>query len=160
MSVQIPTMFTKIILMPDKDVTNLLGATVSLEIDQAFRIGHSIAVLFEGNVLGHLEKRSARVVWRHLQSDPTAAIKAEIYRNVGEWNNERWFSIMNHAFEIGVKIDFHEKSQEDARLLMAHITRKKLHCFAGLEVDNCPKDLLSMVRPFEDENGVPSLYFV
>ena len=154
-----PSLFTKVILVPDVDDQSLIGASVEVEVDQSLRIGHSIAVLDKGTVIGHLERRAARVIWRHLRSDPVTPITAEIYPAVGKRKNERWFSAMSHSFEIGIKIDFHVQSQEDARLLLAHITRKKLHSFAGVEVDNCPEELKSLVCPYEDDNGVASLYF-
>ena len=157
--VGIPTLYTKIVLVRDVDVAHLFGKDVELEIDAAFKIGRSVAVLSAGTIIGHLERRAARVVWRHLRSS-TSPMKGEIYNHVGSLKNERWFSVLTHSFEVGVKIRFHEKCREDARLLLAHIDRKKLNSFAGLEVDKCPADLQSLVRPFEDENGVASVHLV
>ena len=160
MNGHVAALFTRVILIHDVDVKNMVDAAVKLEIDLGYKIGRSIAVLFEGNVIGHLERRAARVVWRHLHSDSVSLITAKIYKGVDQWKNERWFSVLSHAFEIGIKIQFHDQDKENTRLLQAHITRRKLNSFAGVETDNCPEELTSMVRPFEDENGVASLYFV
>ena len=155
-----PTFFTRVILLRDVDAAKLIGNTVDLEIDQSFKIGHSIAVLFQGTVVGHLERQAARVVWRHLRSKFASPMTAEIYHQFGTLKNDRWFSAMTHSFEIGVRITFHGTSVEDARLLLAHASRRKLHSFSGVEVDKCPEDLAFWVRPFQDENGISSLYFV
>ena len=155
----IPTLYTKVILVRDATVTNLFGKDVELEIDAAYKIGRSVAVLQEGTIIGHLERRAARVVWRHLRNS-TSPMKGEIYEGVGSFKNDRWFSVLTHSFEVGVKIRFPEKCREDARLLLAHIARRKLNSFAGLEIEKCPTDLLPLVRPFEDENGVASVHLV
>ena len=158
--VGVPTLHTKVVLVRDVDAASIIGKDVELQVDAAYKIGRSVAVLFEGNIIGHLERRAARVVWRHLRSDPASPMRGEIYKTLGSLKNERWFSVLSHSFEIGVKVPFHQKSREDARMLLAHIARRKLNSFAGVEVDKCPTDLLSMVRPFEDENGVASLHLV
>ena len=152
-------LYTRIILVRNVDVNSLIGSAVQLEVDVAYKIGRSIAVLHDGKVIGHLEKRAARVVWRHLRSDPVSMLAADIYSNLGNWKNKQWFSVLSHSYEIGVKVRFLKASGEDRRLLLAHITRKKLNSFAGVERSNCPPNLSSLVNPFEDENGVASLYF-
>ena len=155
-----PTLNTKVILTNGVDVKHLFGTTVQLEADAAYKIGRSVAVLSKGSVIGHLERRAARVVWRHLRSKFASPMTAEIYHQFGTLKNDRWFSAMTHSFEAGVRITFHGTSVEDARLLLAHASRRKLHSFSGVEVDKCPEDLAFWVRPFQDENGISSLYFV
>ena len=157
-----PALFTKVILTRDADVTSVEGAIVKLEVDLSYKIGRSIAVLHNEKVIGHLERRAARVVWRHLQSNPAVTLTAEVYHGIGNWKNSQWYSVLSNAFEIGVKVLFHTESPEDSRVLLAHITRKRLHNFPGVEIQKrtCPEELRNMVRPFEDENGVASLYFV
>ena len=152
-----PTLFTKVLLFKEIDVSPLIGSIVTLEIDASYGIGKSVAVLHEGNVIGHLEKRTTRLVWRHLRSG--CPMEAVIYQHAGSWINKRWFSIISYSFEIGVKIQFTQKTREDGMLLLAHIAEKKLNSFSGVEVDNVPADLTSTVRPIKDENGVSSLQF-
>ena len=59
-----------------------------------------------------------------------------------------------------MKVRFLKASGEDRRLLLAHITRKKLNGFAGVEHSNCPSNISSLVNLFEDEIGVASVYSV
>ena len=125
--------------------------------DLAYTIGKSIAVLKDGNILGHLDRSVSRVVCRHLRSQSN--LTAIIYSRIGVWKNEPWFSILTHSFEIGIKITFSDKSREDAKLLLAHIAWRKINSFPGVLLLNCPKDLESLVRPIKDENGISSLLF-
>ena len=152
-----PTLFTKVLIFKEVEVSSLFGSRVALEIDESYKIGKSVAVLHKGNVIGHLEKGTTRMISRHLRSG--SCLEAVIYRNVGSCINKRWFSIMSYSFEIGVKIQFTETTREDGILILAHITKKKLNSFPAVEVDNCPIDLDSTVNPVKDENGVSSLQF-
>ena len=156
MEENIPTLFTKIVLRKNMDVRELKGF-VSLEIDKAYRIGKSVAVLHGGNVIGHVEKIATPTIWRFLRSGDE--LTAEVYEGVGGWMNGRWFSVMTHSFEIGVKIQFPRLNREDGKLLLAHITRRKLNSFPGVLVENCPHDLIPWVEPVKDENGITSFYF-
>jgi hypothetical protein len=152
-----PTLFSRIILYKEIDVSILTGSAVALQIDASYTIGKSIAVLHRGDVIGHLDRRVAPVVWRFLRSG--TELSAEVLQGIGNWKNERWFSVVTHSFEIGVKIRFFLHTREDARLLLIHIARWKLNSFPGVEVENCPTVLLPLVRPVKDENGVTSLQF-
>ena len=116
MEENIPTLFTKIILRKNVDLCTLQGF-VALEIDEAYRIGKSVAVLHGGNVIGHVEKIATPTVWRFLRSGDE--LTAEVYKGVGGWMNERWFSVMTHSFEIGVKIQFPRLNRENGKLLLA-----------------------------------------
>ena len=144
-------------IFKEVDFSAISGSAVTLEIDESYKIGKSIAVFHDGNIIGHLERETTRLVWRHLRSHSHLA--AEIYTHIGSWINKRWFTIMTYSFEIGVKIQFTQTNREDARFLLAHISRRKLNSFPGIEVDNCPRDLTSLVHPVKDENGVSSLQF-
>ena len=152
-----PTLFTKVLLFKEVDVSALIGSAVTLQIDESYKIGKSIAVLYEENVIGHLEREATRVIWRHLRSHSHFA--ALVYTRIGSWMNQRRFTIMSYSFEIGIKIKFTETNREDARLLLAHIARKKLNSFPGVEVDNCPHDLARLLHPIKDENGIFSIQF-
>ena len=99
-----PTLFTKVLIYKEINVSSLIGSIVTLEIDESFKVGKSVAILHEGNVIGHLEKGTTKLVWRHLRSG--SILEAVIYRHAGSWPNQRWFSIMTYSFEIGVKIQF------------------------------------------------------
>ena len=139
-----PILFTKVLLYKEVDVSTLVGSTVTLEIDESYKIGKSVAVLHEGNIIGHLERKTTRLVWRHLRSGFHLA--AEIYKRIGNWMNERWFTIMTYSFKIKVKIQFWQITRDDGRFLLAHITRKNLNSFPGVEVDNIPGDLSSLIH--------------
>ena len=156
MEENVPTLFTRIVLRKDADVSTLMGF-VKLEIDEGYRIGKSVAVLHDGMVIGHVEKIATPTIWRFLRSGDK--LSAEVYKGVGKWVNERWFSVLTYSFEIGIKIQFPKLNREDGKLLLAHITRGKLNSFPGVRVDSCPKDLVPLVEPVKDENGLTSLYF-
>lgn len=152
-----PSIFSKVVLLKDVEHESLLGSTVELEIDLSYTIGKSIAVLREGNILGHLDRSVSRVVWRHLRNQSN--LEANIYSRIGGWKNEPWYSVLTHSFEIGIKITFLDKSREDAKLLLAHVAWRKLNSFPGVSLLNCPTELESLVRPIKDENGISSLLF-
>ena len=63
-----PTSFSTIILYKGVDVKLVMSEPVTLEIDASYTIGKLIAVLHGGNVIGHLVKRMAPLVWRFPQS--------------------------------------------------------------------------------------------
>ena len=152
-----PTLFTKVVLYKVVDVKSVMNSFVALEVDASYSIGKSVAVLHEGNIIGHVDRRATPVVWRFLRSD--CHLTAEIYGGVGNWKNERWFSVMTHSFEVGVRISFAIHSRDDAKLLLMHICRRKLNSFPGVEVDNCPAELVSQLQPVKDKNGITSLQF-
>ena len=156
MEENIPTLFTRIILRKDVDASILAG-NVSLQIDEAYRIGKSVAVLYDEKVIGHVEKIATPTIWRFLRAGDD--LTAQVYDGVGRWVNERWFSVLTYSFEIGIKIQFPRLNREDGKLLLAHITRGKLNSFPGVRTDNCPEDLMPLVEPTKDENGLTSLYF-
>ena len=150
-----PSLFTKIVLLQDVDVTPIIGSTVVLAIDEAYTIGKSIAVLINETIIGHLDSLATKVVWRHIRSG--TKLTAEVYPNLGNWRNKAWYSIMTHSFEVGIKVRFCDLNREDGKLLLAHIAKKKLNSFPGVAPCNCPEDLKLMVRPIKDENDVLSL---
>ena len=151
-----PTLFTKIVLRHDAEPSMLHGP-VALEIEESYKIGKSVAVLKQGIVLGHLEMAATRVVWRFLRSG--SPLSTEIYGGIGKWTNERWFSSMTFCFEIGVKIRFSGMNRENGKLLLAHIARKRMNTFPGVEVDKCPEELVTLIEPVKDENGLTSIFF-
>ena len=151
----VPNLFSKVILQRGVEAAPLLGTEVALEIDQAFKIGKSIAVLANQTIVGHLDKLATRVVWRHLRAG--TKLRAEIYPGLGNWVNHSWYSIMSHSFEIGVKIQFCNLSREEGKLLLAHVSEHMLNSFPGVAPGNCPEDLRLLLRPVTDENGVSSL---
>ena len=57
-----PTLFTKVLLFKEVDVSALIGSAVTLQIDESYKIGKSITVLYEENVIGHLEREATRVI--------------------------------------------------------------------------------------------------
>lgn len=151
----VPNLFTKVVLLKDVEVPPLFGSTVTLEIDAAYTIGKSIAVLKDETIIGHVDKRAVRVVKRFINTG--AKLEAEIYQKIGTWENEAWYSIVTHSFEVGVRVRFREMSREDGKLLLAHITKRKLNACPGVMTRKCPKELKPLVRPIKDENGVSTL---
>lgn len=154
MAEHVAYLFTKIILPSDADFSALLGP-VTLEIDYAYTIGKSIAVMRNDSIMGHLERSAARVVWRFLRAN--SKIKADVYATFCGRKNEPWYSILTHSYEIGVQISFHLASREDAKLLLAHISRRRLNVFPGVSVLSCPENLKPLVCPVKDENGLSSV---
>ena len=148
-------LYSKIILLKEVDTKSLSGSLVQLEIDKAYTIGKSIAVLKDAVVVGHLQRHAARVVWRFLHSH--SLVEAEVYVEIRGRQNVAWYSIIPRCFKIGVKIRFCNLTREDSKLLMAHFTRRKIICFPGVYVPQCPKNLKELVRPIKDENGISSL---
>ena len=154
-----PNLFTKIILLGGVDATSLLGSTVDLEVDQTFTIGKSVAVLANENVIGHLDDLSTNVVWRFLHAGEK--LTADVYRNLGNFQNESWFCITTHSFEIGCRVRFPNLTRDDGKLLLAHIhgdkQGKPLNSFPGVAPCNCPEELWSLIHPVKDENGISPL---
>ena len=148
-------LYSKIVILPDVDKKSLTGAQVQVEIDEAYTIGKSVAVLKDAVVIGHLERHSARVVWRFLRSG--SLVQTSIYLDIRNHQNVAYYSIIKRSWEIGVKIRFCKMTREDSKLLMAHFTRRKMVCFPGIFIPQCPENLKELVRPVKDENGVSSL---
>ena len=151
-------LYTKIVLRKEVEAATLIKAEVKLEIDSAYTIGKSVAVLKDGMIVGHLERRTTCVVWRFLRSGSKLA--ANIYKDVRGYKNEAWFSIISHTMELGVKIQFCEMSREDSKLLVAHFTKRRLFSFSGVTAYQCPESLKPLVSPVKDENAVSSLLFL
>lgn len=151
-----PVLYTKIHLRKDIEMKALVGSPVKLEIDQTYSIGKSIAIKINEDVVGHLERRSTRVVWRFLRSGER--MDALIYESIRGYTNKARYSIIHHSFEIGIKIHFFGLLRDDAKLLLAHFARKKLNNFPGVSQFQCPENLKSFVSPVKDENGNSSLF--
>ena len=150
-----PTLHSKVVLIDGENPTKLFGLDVTLEIDQAYTIGKSIAVVHDENIIGHLDKSASRVIWRFLRSN--SKLVANLYTSINGWKNQRSYSALTFSHEIGVKISFPNLSRSDGKLLLAHIARHKMNCFPGVTPWNCPEVLKLLVRPIKDENGVTSL---
>ena len=150
-----PTLYSKVVLNDETNATKLFGSNVILEIDRAYTIGKSIAVIREENVIGHLDKSASRVIWRFLRSN--SRIVANLYTSIHGWQNQRSYSALTYSHEIGVKISFPDLGRSEGKLLLAHVARHKLNCFPGVTPWNCPEALKLLVRPIKDENGVTSL---
>ena len=153
-----PHLYSKIILLGETKITDLTMASLSVEIDKAYTIGKSIAVLHDGTVLGHMDRLSSRVVWRHLSSGTN--LTAEVYPRIGSWENGTWYSAMTRSFEVGIRINFCNLTREDGKLLLAHIAKNRLNSFPGIAPSNCPDELKQLLRPIKDENGVSPLLFL
>ena len=152
-----PILFTKMILRHDVEISTFLGKEVILQIDEAYTIGKSIAVIFDENVIGHVDRSARRVVWRFLRSK--SKLQANVYVRVGEWCNQSCLSVVTHSQEIGLRIRFNDLNRSDAKFLLAHFTRKRMYSFPGVGVMNCPDVLRPFIYPCKDENGVSSLVF-
>ena len=99
-----PILFTKIVLIKDRiNPANLKGKKVFLEIDQAYTIGKSIAVIYDEVVVGHLPRESTKTVWHHLRTGTKLSI--DVYKGIENgWKNEPWFSMQTRSFEIGIRV--------------------------------------------------------
>ena len=54
-------LYSYIIFFDEVDAKSLISSWVSLEINEAYTKGKSVAVLKDGEVIGHLEQYAARV---------------------------------------------------------------------------------------------------
>ena len=151
-------LYTKICLRKEVEAATLMNSDVKLEIDAAYTIGKSVAVLKDGMIVGHLERRTTCVVWRFLRSGSKLA--ANIYKDVQGFKNEPWFSIISHSIELGVKIQFCKMTRDDSKLLVAHFTKRRLFSFSGATAFQCPETIKQLVSPVKDENDVSSLLFL
>ena len=62
-------LYTKVILRRDveMDLNNMREREVRLEIDAAYKIGKSVAVILEDQIVGHLTRWVAKPAWLHLR---------------------------------------------------------------------------------------------
>jgi predicted metal-dependent RNase len=138
----------------DFDFPSLIGKSVQLEIDTAYTIGKSVAVLHGGQIIGHLLRCAAKPVWMHLKSGHRA--EATIYKKLDSgFENSVCFSMLTKSQELGIRIRVffvdsldgsrHTSGNYDAKVFLSYIKKHRLNCFPGVTRRNCPptvKDLL------------------
>ena len=147
-------MYSKAILIKaiKMDFDSMKNEEVSLEIDAGYTIGKSVAVLFNGQVTGHLTRYAARPIWMHLKGEHK--INARIYGQLENgFKNSIRYSPLTKSPEVGIEIciffvDTFDGSHRisggsDAKLFLAHIIKHRLNCFT---VSNCPPELKHFIN--------------
>ena len=144
--------YSKIILKKDHemDLNNTSERGVRLEIDVAYTLGKSVAVLHNDNVVGHLPRWAAKPVWRHLQRN--GKLEGTIYDELDNgFKNKLCFSTITKSEEIGIQIRFYYHDYVDgnqcisgnsqATMILAYVMKHHLNSFPGVTVSNCPPEL-------------------
>ena len=144
--------YSKVILIKSEemDLNTMIGKSLTLEIDAAYTIGKSIAVLSGGKVIGHLTRYAARPVWIQLHSG--CPLTAKIYDQLGNgFKNCIQYSMLTRSFEVGITLQFHFKdaldggrrisASSDAKFFLSYVLRHRLNCFPGVTLSNCPPEL-------------------
>ena len=74
-------LYTKVILRRDveMDLNNMREREVRLEIDAAYKIGKSVAVILEDQIVGHLTRWVAKPAWLHQQAEWNNLWKIELW---------------------------------------------------------------------------------
>ena len=145
--------FSKIVLISsfEMDLAAITNKNVSLQIDAAYKIGRSIAVLLDEQVIGHLTRSASRSIWMQLKFGHR--LEATVYGTLENgFQNKIQFSMLTKSLELGVCIRcfFHDcfdgtrriSGNTDAKLFLAYVLKHRLNCFPGVTVSNCPPSLL------------------
>ena len=148
--------YTKLSLISGKkrSIDELTGQPIELQIDAAYRIGKSVAVLHKETVIGHLNRYAAKTIWIHLKHGHS--VQAEIYNSHFEgFKNAIRYSTLTNASEVGIRIrvyfpdtfdgDCRISGQSDAKLFLAYILKHHLNSFPGITRSNCPPSLVHLI---------------
>ena len=145
-------LYTKVILIKslEMDLSAMKNRDVSLEVDVAYAIGKSVAVILEGQVIGHLPHFVARPVWTHLKFGHR--LEATIYDRLDNgFINSVVLSSLSKSPEVGIRIRFFYldccdgdrriSGNSDAKFFLAYVLRHRLNSFPGVTVSDCPPAL-------------------
>ena len=97
--------FSKIVLISsfEMDLAAITNKNVSLQIDAAYKIGRSIAVLLDEQVIGHLTRSASRSIWMQLKFGHR--LEATVYGTLENgFQNKIQFSMLTKSLELGVCI--------------------------------------------------------
>ena len=99
--------FSRVILTSgfEIDLNTLRDQDVTLEVDASYTIGRSVAVLWEGQVIGHLMRQITRPAWIRLQFG--YKVQGKIYDCIGGFKNSVRFSTLSKARELGIEMRFY-----------------------------------------------------
>ena len=150
-------LYSKVILKRDieLDLNSMKEQDVRLEIDAAYKIGKSIAVLLNDQVIGHLTHWVAKPVWLHLRHGHK--LNGTIYGKLSSgFENAIRFSSFTRSPELGIEIRFYYQDYLDgslrvsgnsqAKLLLAYIIKHRLNSFPGVTLSNCPPELKHFIN--------------
>jgi hypothetical protein len=150
-------LFTKVVLMKsDRDFRALIGKPVTVAIDAAYTIGKSIAVLYDGEVIGHLTKRAVRPVWIQLRFD--GKVHTDIYDKLDNgFQNTVSYSTLSYSEEIGIRVrvffsdsfdgKHHFSGNNDAKRFLAFLLNYSIYSFPGVTMSNCPSSIKHLAFP-------------
>ena len=144
--------FSKIILInkTESDLNSMIEKEVSLEIDVAYKIGKSVAVLHDGQIIGHLPRFMAKPAWLHLKL--SRKLDGRIYQELDNgFQNAICFSALTRSPEVGIRLRFFFEDSVDgnqrisgsssAKLFLTYALKHRLFSFPGITKSNCPVSL-------------------
>jgi hypothetical protein len=141
--------YTRVVLMKTDAINynSLIGQMVKVQVDTAYSIGKSIAVLQEDQVIGHLIAQVAKRILRFLKN--RHVVQAELYDECNGWRNWPCYSKQSFSYELGIciKVYFDDNGKYDATLLLHHILQNRLNSFPGVTLTNCPLSLSYLAFP-------------
>lgn len=145
-------LLTKVILRNDVeiDLNIMRERDVCLMIDASYTIGKSVAVIYENQVIGHLNQWVSKFVWLHLHVG--GKMQGTVYDKLNNgFKNSTCFSTLTMSREIGIQIQFYYRDYMDgvlfisgnsqAKLFLAYAIRHHLTSFPGVTLSNCPPEL-------------------
>jgi hypothetical protein len=98
-----------------------------------------------GNMVGHLPKEVAPVVWRWLKSG--RKVEAFIWKEKYGFDNRIVYARDLQAHVTGIFLTFICTSHQESKDLLYFILTKKLTTFPGISIMNCPSPLKSIAFP-------------
>ena len=122
--------FSKIILIknPDLGLKSLVDEDVVLEIDAAYKIGKSVAVLLGDQVIGHIPRFMAKSTWLHLKLG--RKLQGKVYGQLDNgFKNSICFSMLSKAQEVGIRLRFFFPDHFDGTKWVSGSTDAKLFLF-------------------------------
>ena len=132
-----------------------MDKSVLLQMDSAYSIGKSVAVLHKEQIIGHLTRYAAKPIWMHLKFGHK--VEADVYKKLDNgFENSFCFSSLSKSIEVGIRIrlffadayDGNQRISDDhqAKLFLSYIMRHRLNCFPGVTTSNCPLSVEFLVR--------------
>ena len=147
--------FSKVVLIKtaEVDYASLLEQNLELQVDLAYAIDKSVAVLYKETVIDHLTRNSAKPVSIHLRFGHR--IEAHVYKEVHGFENSICFSTRSKAPELGIRIkivfkDFIDggrrvSGMDQAKGFLSYMMKHRINSFPGVTWSNCPPALQYLI---------------
>ena len=147
--------YSKVVLIKSLalDFSSIKGKNVDLELDLSFNVGKSVAVLSDGNVIGHLTSEAAVPIYIHLRFG--YKVEAQVYDMVSGFANSICYSNRSKAPEVGVQIrlffadmvdgERRISSNNQAKGFLSYIMEHHINSFPGVTWSNCPPSLQHLI---------------